>query len=139
MSVTTAHRLRLLAAIALVIPLGYVLRVTPTLPEWSRNFLGNIAYCLLWSLMVAVIVPKLPALRLAIIGSGLVVLIEFSQLIEFDWLNDLRSHQLGRLILGSGFTWIDQLEYLVAAPINSVILQSVLPRQPHELECNLAK
>lgn len=128
MSVTTAHRLRLLAAIALVIPLGYVLRVTPTLPEWSRNFLGNIAYCLLWSLMVAVLVPKLPALRLAIIGSGLVVLIEFSQLIEFDWLNDLRSHRLGSLILGSGFTWIDQLEHLLAAPINSVILQSVLAR-----------
>jgi len=122
---TTRQRLIFLAAILLVIPIGYGLRAAPGLPEWIRNFLGNVAYCLLWSLMIAVIAPKMSALRLAIAGSGLVVLIEFSQLLHFGWLVELRSYRLGRLVLGSGFSWIDQIQYLLAAFINSLLLHRV--------------
>ncbi|MFB5673776.1 DUF2809 domain-containing protein [Paenibacillus terreus] len=39
--------------------------------------------------------------------------IEFSQLIQTDWLNGLRSTVLGALVLGRGFLVIDLLRYTV--------------------------
>lgn len=40
-------------------------------------------------------------------------LVEFSQLYQVDWLNNLRNTMPGRLILGQGFLWSDIIAYTV--------------------------
>ncbi|WP_145334269.1 DUF2809 domain-containing protein [Paenibacillus xylanexedens] len=40
-------------------------------------------------------------------------MIEFSQLIQTPWLNNLRSTLLGALILGRGFLFMDLIRYLI--------------------------
>lgn len=132
MEAATRRRLSFLIASLLVIPIGYGFRVAQILPEWCRNFLGNVAYCLLWSLLVAIISPRMSALWLAIAGASLVGLIEFSQLIQFHWLIELRSCRLGQLALGSGFSWLDQVEYCGAALINALLLRNMFPADDYD-------
>lgn len=130
MRVSNRQRLISIAAILVVIPLGYWLRTAPGMPEWIRNLLGNVAYCLLWSLVIAVIVPKLSAVRLAFAGTLLVSLIELSQLSKSGWMFELRAYQLGRLVLGSGFSWLDIGEYFGAAFINTPLLSRLTRGEP---------
>lgn len=39
--------------------------------------------------------------------------VEFSQLIRWEWLNNLRSTTIGHLLLGQGFLWVDLLAYTI--------------------------
>lgn len=41
--------------------------------------------------------------------------IEFSQLLQQDWLVELRATLLGKLVLGRGFLWSDLLAYTIGA------------------------
>ncbi len=46
--------------------------------------------------------------------------IEFSQLYQAGWINDIRSTLLGALILGKGFLGIDLIRYTVGIVISFV-------------------
>jgi len=41
--------------------------------------------------------------------------IEFSQLYQADWINELRKTLFGKYVLGQGFLWIDILAYTFGA------------------------
>ncbi|WP_242918405.1 DUF2809 domain-containing protein [Pontibacter liquoris] len=43
--------------------------------------------------------------------------IEFSQLYQVDWINEIRHTTLGALVLGKGFLWVDLLRYLLGITI----------------------
>ncbi|MDM5333703.1 DUF2809 domain-containing protein [Ureibacillus composti] len=47
--------------------------------------------------------------------------IEFSQLYQGDWMNQIRHTLLGGLILGKGFLWVDLLRYTVGIMIATVL------------------
>lgn len=49
--------------------------------------------------------------------------IEFSQLYQADWINQLRSSILGALILGKGFLFIDLIRYSIGIIIAALIDQ----------------
>ncbi|WP_462413574.1 ribosomal maturation YjgA family protein [Neobacillus sp. Marseille-QA0830] len=47
--------------------------------------------------------------------------VEFSQLYQADWMNQIRGTVLGALILGHGFLWVDLLRYTIGILAASLI------------------
>lgn len=83
------------------------------LPHWVYEHFGDA----LWAgmiyfgvRMVCIHSSRARALWISVTFSWM---IEFSQLIQLPWLNDLRSTMLGALILGRGFLVIDLIRYLI--------------------------
>ncbi|MDN3550738.1 DUF2809 domain-containing protein [Mucilaginibacter aquaedulcis] len=76
-------------------------------------FIGDI----LWSLMIYFIVRfffiKRPVKFMILSGLLFCYAIEFSQLYQAPWINNLRHTLFGRLVLGTGFLWSDLLCYTV--------------------------
>lgn len=54
--------------------------------------------------------------------------IEFSQLYQSEWINDIRSSLLGGLVLGQGFLWADLVRYAVGIAL-AFILDSFIVQQ----------
>ncbi|SCY57457.1 Protein of unknown function [Paenibacillus polysaccharolyticus] len=83
------------------------------LPNWVHEHFGDA----LWAgmiyfgvRMVFIHLSRARAVWISVIFSWGV---EFSQMIQVPWLNDLRSTLLGALILGRGFLVIDLIRYLI--------------------------
>ncbi len=51
--------------------------------------------------------------KVALISILTCFLIEFSQLYQAEWINEIRKTRLGGLILGFGFLWSDLVSYAV--------------------------
>lgn len=99
----------------LIIPIGYAVRFSPTLPEWFRNLFGNVAYETLLILLLLLIVPKMKPIAAAISVCLFSFIIEFSQRSHDPILVAARSNLLCRLILGNGFTWEDFPLYMLGS------------------------
>src|SRR5882757_8548239 len=84
-------------------------------------FIGDI----LWATMVYFIARFLfisNAIKFIILISLLFCYaIEFSQLYQAPWINNIRHTQFGRLVLGEGFLWGDLLCYTVGVGIGVLI------------------
>lgn len=109
------YRIILVINSALIIPIGYAVRFSPTLPEWFRNLFGNVAYETLLILLLLLVVPKMKPIAAATSVCLFSFIIEFSQLSQDPILVAARSNILGRLILGNGFTWEDFLLYVLGS------------------------
>lgn len=55
--------------------------------------------------------------------------IEFSQLYQADWINQIRGTVFGSLVLGQGFLAVDLLRYLIGIMIGSLMDKIVLKRR----------
>jgi Protein of unknown function (DUF2809) len=81
------------------------------------SFIAEFAGDTLWAAMVyfgvALLMPKFRPQILAIYALIFAFAIEFSQLLEWPWIVQLRSDPFARLILGRGFLWTDLLCYTV--------------------------
>ena len=96
-------------AIALLIVLGLSSRKVAFLPDETGDGLWAIA---LFSFLRLIFVnSKLK--DIAIITLVLSFLVEFSQLIRWEWLVAIRSTFIGHMILGQGFVWWDLLAYSI--------------------------
>lgn len=84
-------------------------------------FIGDI----LWGLMVFFIVRFLFINRtikwVSIAGVSFCYAIEFSQLCQAPWINNIRHTVIGGLILGLVFSWGDMLCYIVGVAIGIII------------------
>ena len=61
---------------------------------------------------------------------------ELSQLYQAAWINQIRATTIGRLVLGSAFSWLDLLAYTVGVGLCNaieVILLKVFRDRPKEL------
>ncbi|WPU94432.1 DUF2809 domain-containing protein [Mucilaginibacter sabulilitoris] len=80
-------------------------------------FIGDI----LWALMVYFIMRFLfitrPVKFIVIVSLLFCYAIEFSQLYQAPWINDLRHTLFGHLVLGEGFLWNDLLCYTIGVGI----------------------
>lgn len=56
-------------------------------------------------------------------------LVEFSQLIQVDWLNTLRSNRFAALVLGQDFLWSDLLAYTVGVASGMCIEMNLMRRR----------
>ena len=106
------NRFMYLAAITLCIILGLTSRKYGSI---LYPFIAQNAGDVLWAMMVYfgfrflfVKIGLAPAIILSLLFSfG----IEFSQLYQSEWINQIRNTTLGALILGKGFLLIDLLRY----------------------------
>ena len=96
--------------ICLTILIGLVSR-TSYVPELLFPYAGDFLYALMFFFIVGFAFPKLESIKVAGVAVLICYCIEGSQLLEFDFLNKLRSHRLGGLVLGHGFLWSDILAY----------------------------
>ena len=101
-------RLPYIVSFIVVIALGLLSRKLSFIPLW----VGDV----LWALMVYFMVRALwiqASLKQVMLASLLFCFaIEFSQLYQAEWINNLRRTIPGRLILGQGFLWGDLLAYV---------------------------
>lgn len=72
-----------------------------------------------WSL--AIIWPRLNAKVLLLASLGISVAVEFSQLLQWRWLVDLRQTTVGALLLGRGFLVADLFRYSAGSAIAFVL------------------
>jgi len=99
-----------------VILIGLASRRFPMmLPAAAGKYPGDV----LWTMMVffglAVIWPRLGVMRLTVAALAISYAVEFSQLYQAPWINALRAHPLGHLVLGSTFNWLDLAAYTIGA------------------------
>lgn len=127
------QRWRIYVALAMTIMLGLGSRTTAVpLPSFVVDHFGDalwtvavyLGLCLVW-----------PRQRTVVIASGALtisVLVELSQLLDWDWLVALRQTTLGRLALGVSFVGLDLVRYAAGA-LAMLGIEAVLdPLRSHE-------
>lgn len=79
----------------------------------------------LWAMMVfccwRIVLVRRPLKSVAVVALITSYLVEFSQILSFDWLVRLRSTFLGHMLLGQGFLWIDLLAYTIGIIVIYII------------------
>ncbi len=102
--------------IVAVIIAGLASRRATAIPLWVGD--------LFWALMVYLIVRFLfiqaSIKKVAIISLTFCFAIEFSQLYHAPWIDALRQTLFGKLVLGSGFLWVDLLAYVGGVAIGII-------------------
>ncbi|AJS58850.1 ribosomal maturation YjgA family protein [Paenibacillus sp. IHBB 10380] len=93
----------------------------------SRHFGDALWACMIYLGVRALLIHKKLALAV-LISLMFCYAIEFSQLYQADWINDIRSSLLGSLILGRGFLFVDLLRYTVGIGVCYLIDRSVMRR-----------
>jgi hypothetical protein len=112
------YQFGLLLGAMICAPLGYGIRfATGITPEWLNNAAGNVAYESFWIWLILGIWPQLRPLAVAITVCLLTCGLEVLQLSQEPLLVAARSTTIGRLILGSGFTWEDFPTYFLGSAI----------------------
>lgn len=93
--------------ILLTILCGLLSRYFTAIPLWVGSTL--------WGLMVYFIIRFLliraAVLKVAVVALGFSFTIEFLQLYQAPWINQIRNTLFGRLVLGQGFEWADLAAY----------------------------
>ena len=68
--------------------------------------------------------PSMSILRATVLGYLASVAVECSQLVRADWLNAIREHPIGGLLIGRGFLW----SYLAAYAGGAVVFALIFTR-----------
>ncbi|MEA1976193.1 MAG: DUF2809 domain-containing protein [Bacillota bacterium] len=91
-------------------------------------FIGDI----LWSIMIFFIVKfiliKVDVRYIFLVSLILCYIVEFSQLYQAEWINNIRKTIFGRLVLGQGFLWNDIFSYtigVIVATLSELIKQKL--------------
>ena len=109
MSKRLKTRLIYIGAIAVLIVIGLLSRKVSFVPQCFGDALWAVVMYCCWRI-VLVKRPTYVAAAFALVTSFAV---EFSQLIKWRWLVELRSTKMGHLLLGQGFLWSDLVAYTV--------------------------
>lgn len=119
-----AHTKKLLqytSAVIALIALGLLSRLINSIPDACGDALWAMMVFCCWRI-VLVLRPLKTVALVALITSFLV---EFSQILSFDWLVRLRSTFLGHMLLGQGFLWIDLLAYTIGIIVIYIITEFI--------------
>ena len=109
MSKRLKTRLIYIGAIAVLIVIGLLSRKASFVPQCFGDALWAVVMYCCWRI-VLVKRPPYVAAAFALVTSFAV---EFSQLIKWRWLVELRSTKIGHLLLGQGFLCNDLIAYTV--------------------------
>ncbi|HEY0093049.1 MAG TPA: DUF2809 domain-containing protein [Archangium sp.] len=118
MSPGPRSRALLLPLMVLAVALGLGSRAAaarPYLPRFVTDYAGDALWTVMVYLCLVFALPRLSVRRAAATALALSVLVELSQLVHTPWLDALRAHRLGALVLGRGFLVSDLFCYAVGA------------------------
>jgi len=88
-------------------------------------YAGDIVYPMFWYFLLRLMWWNSSRSFCAFLIFGFCTLIEMSQLIDTPFLNHLRHHFLGAILLGSGFDWPDILYYALGLRL-AVVLEHLM-------------
>jgi Protein of unknown function (DUF2809) len=117
-----------------VIALGLASRHFGT--EWGRwvvAYAGDVLWATMVVMGLAWLLPRLSTKQVGLLALTLCFAVEWSQLLQTPWLNELRRTSLGGLILGRGFLWSDMGCYVVGVGLGlavKVLLDGVFKSPP---------
>jgi hypothetical protein len=120
---TPIQRSRPLYAVAVVLVIGNGLLwrsgLLP-LPNFIVKYGGDSLWALVVFLCFGFIHPSGPTLRIAIIAVCFAWSVEFLQLYQAHWIDEIRSTRLGRLVLGTTFNIPDLLAYAIGIALGAL-------------------
>ncbi len=113
-------------SLILLIPLGlFSKKYIGIGQELVHNYAGDILIEIFLCVLLFIILPKRLRQISRIILSVFIIsiIIEFSQLLQTDFLNYLRQSFFGNLILGTTFSWLDFPCYLLGCFLGGIWLK----------------
>lgn len=122
LSTIVSRRVGLFVALLVVIPLGLASRKWGAdLPVFIADNAGDALWTVAVYLTVAICFPIWRSVTVGCVALAISLGVEFSQIIDVDWLNVLRKTLPGRLLLGAGFLWIDLVRYAAGALVVTIL------------------
>ncbi len=117
MKAHTKKRLQYTSAAIVLIALGLLSRRINGIPDACGDALWAMMVFCCWRFVLV----RHPLKTVAVVALITSFLVEFSQILSFDWLVRLRSTFLGHMLLGQGFLWIDLLAYTIGIIVIYII------------------
>lgn len=117
MKTHTKKLLQYTSAVIALIALGLLSRRINGIPDACGDALWAMMVFCCWRIMLV----RRPLKTVVVVALITSFLVEFSQILSFDWLVRLRSTFLGHMLLGQGFLWIDLLAYTIGIIVIYII------------------
>jgi hypothetical protein len=115
-------------AIVVIIILGFACKSYHGIMEnVISNKIAGLWYVVFWTLLFRFLLPKKHVYLTAGAVLLVTIILEFTQLISFGFLDTLRSYYLVRALIGSHFSWSD-IPYYMAGSLFAIILIKLLER-----------
>ncbi|MGO9257281.1 MAG: DUF2809 domain-containing protein [Bryobacteraceae bacterium] len=108
------------AAVSLIfiVPIGFYSKFyRGPAADWVNDSLGGFFYDIFWCLMVFLVRPHWKPRWIAAGVLGATCVLEFMQLWHPPFLELIRSHFLGRTIIGTTFDWMDFPYYFIGSGV----------------------
>lgn len=111
------HTLKHLLRLGIIVVIGLLSRRVAIIPAWIGDALWAIAVyetlCLL--------TQRSMSYTLYITALAIAYLVEYSQLLDWEWLVTIRNTTIGHLLLGQGFLWSDLVAYTIGISVIAII------------------
>jgi hypothetical protein len=105
-----------LSIIIILVPLGlFTKHFTGKGNEFISNYLGGLIYVIFFIIFASLIFPKITPLKISLIVLCVTCIFEISQLIQSDFLNNLRKYFIIKTLIGSVFNIFDFIFYITGA------------------------
>jgi len=115
-----------LISMLIIVPLGlYSKFYSGQAENWVNNSLGGVLYVIFWCLFAFLFLSNIKPWKIAAVVFAVTCFLEFLQLWHPPLLEFIRSHFIGRTILGTSFTWTDFPYYLVGCGIGWLWMKSL--------------
>lgn len=98
------------------------------LPHFVGEHLGDALWAAMIYFGVRALLVRMSISRAFLLSVGFCFAIEFSQLYQAAYINDIRSTVLGGLILGRGFLYVDLVRYSAGA-VGAYVLDRFILRR----------
>lgn len=100
--------------IIFMVPVGFYTKFySGPFSEWVHNSLGGVIYVIFWSLLFYLLAPNVNPLKIASSVFIITCILEFMQLWHPPFLEVVRKNFLGRALIGSSFSWLDMVHYII--------------------------
>jgi hypothetical protein len=98
--------------IFIIVLIGLPTRLLPQyMPVFMVQYGGDVLWAMMIYLLFSLLFPATQRWRRVALALVITWGIEFSQLVQTDWLNAIRSLKLGGLLIGYSFSWSDLVCY----------------------------
>ncbi|OXA73398.1 hypothetical protein B0A67_03740 [Flavobacterium aquidurense] len=102
--------------------MGIMSRKTDLIPLYIGDFL----YAVMMYVFIRTLLIEKKSIQIMITSLLICYAIEFSQLYQAIWINELRNTLAGRYTLGQGFLWSDILAYTLGISLTFMIERMLL-------------
>ena len=101
-----------------IIPIGLYTKFYSGLSsDWINHSIGGVFYEIFWCILFSTFFTNISPIRICLFVLGFTCILEFLQLSDFSFLQFVRSYFIGRILIGTSFSWTDFLYYFIGSGI----------------------